>query len=484
MSKIDFQRNAVLYSGNPLESNFINFPTSDFTSLNMSSNRKSARKDPRSQPLYTALSKNENIDNDTAFSDSEAVASRRQLGYYQLASSLPDLKSQHLFSKLATRDGNLTDDDQEPGDSYLDIGQNLNKNVRTGRQRKKLAARSKGGEFQTKRRKRRVYFCCISSEIDLQKLLDYLQGANDLLYDWKFELHNDVLHLYKPGTEEITLNRPNIGHGEGRNSLTAEDLELSSTPQLHNENVLTTVSPFHTKFAGIEDPIPIEHSPKPAVENVISFDEYLKQKLTLNNNATNNDFNRQDSQQTTLEEMKQNINNQNKLLTYASKEVFVFDFGAAVFWGFSRGEEVGLLKTIRMFVTKGMVGVNEFEYGEDDMAFVISPEEKLISIANDVISFPEDTLPKQRMAVSFAIAQSSVLAIFEARIEQKVDEYKYIPEALAAYGKVHLSERQLGMMIGEVFVIRHDVNLHTEILGNCNPLGYFFFSSDLVLPFC
>jgi len=73
--------------------------------------------------------------------------------------------------------------------------------------------------------------------------------------------------------------------------------------------------------------------------------------------------------------------------------------------------------------------------------------------------------PKQRLSVSFAIAQSSVLAIFEARIERKVEEYKYIPEALATYGKVHLSERQLGMMIGDVFVIRHDVNLHTEILG-------------------
>jgi len=57
-----------------------------------------------------------------------------------------------------------------------------------------------------------------------------------------------------------------------------------------------------------------------------------------------------------------------------------------------------------------------------------------------------------------------VLAIFEARIERKVEEYKYIPETLAACGKVHLTERQLGIMIGEVFVVRHDVNLHTEIL--------------------
>jgi uncharacterized Rmd1/YagE family protein len=153
-----------------------------------------------------------------------------------------------------------------------------------------------------------------------------------------------------------------------------------------------------------------------------------------------------------------------RLVAAGSKEVFVFDFGAIVFWGFGRGEESGLLKTIRLFATKGIVGKTEFESGEDDMAFVTSPEEKEISVANDVINLPDETVPKQRLAVSFAIAQSSVLAIFEARIEQKVEEYKYIPETLAAHGKVDLSERQLGMMIGEVFVIRHDVNLHTEIL--------------------
>jgi hypothetical protein len=50
-----------------------------------------------------------------------------------------------------------------------------------------------------------------------------------------------------------------------------------------------------------------------------------------------------------------------------------------------------------------------------------------------------------RLSVSFAIAQSAVLAIFEARIESKTEGYRYIPEALAARGKVKLSAKQLGM---------------------------------------
>lgn len=52
----------------------------------------------------------------------------------------------------------------------------------------------------------------------------------------------------------------------------------------------------------------------------------------------------------------------------------------------------------------------------------------IITISNDVISIPDASSVKQRLAVSFAIAQSTMLAIFEARIEQKIEEYKYIPE--------------------------------------------------------
>jgi hypothetical protein len=100
-------------------------------------------------------------------------------------------------------------------------------------------------------------------------------------------------------------------------------------------------------------------------------------------------------------------------------------------------------------------------------------EDGSISIANDVISVPEGSSVKSRLAVSFAIAQSAVLAVFEARIESKIAEYKYIPETLAKNGKVRLSPKQLGTMIGEVFVIRHDVNLHSEILDKPDFFWYY-----------
>jgi uncharacterized Rmd1/YagE family protein len=76
------------------------------------------------------------------------------------------------------------------------------------------------------------------------------------------------------------------------------------------------------------------------------------------------------------------------LLIFFSPEVFIYEFGSAVFWGFSRGEEAGILRVIRKFISKGSVEPAEFEECEDDMAFVTSPNIESISIGNDVISLP------------------------------------------------------------------------------------------------
>ena len=87
--------------------------------------------------------------------------------------------------------------------------------------------------------------------------------------------------------------------------------------------------------------------------------------------------------------------------------------------------------------------------GEDDMAFVYDYDALDISIANDVITLPSRCEVKERLAVSFAVAQSTILSIFEARVENKIEEYKFIPETLATSGKVELSTKQLGVMIGK-----------------------------------
>jgi len=145
---------------------------------------------------------------------------------------------------------------------------------------------------------------------------------------------------------------------------------------------------------------------------------------------------------------------------------FVFEFGAAVFWGFSSAEEKSVLATITKFAqTHNVYLAKEFAVAEDDMAYVTSRDTDRVLVAGDVITLPEATCSQELLlSVSYAVAQSSVVSVFEHRIELKVAEYKYIPEYLSRGEKINLSPATIGMMIGDIFVIRHDLNLHSDIL--------------------
>jgi len=252
---------------------------------------------------------------------------------------------------------------------------NNSKLPRTGRQRKK-AARSKFSEFQAVV-KRRLYFCCVSSEIDLTEL----------------------------------------------------DFNLSSSYTTRVYGDALCISNFNDKD-----------------ENIIpDFNPHL------------------------FDPTSQSV-------------VFVFEFGTVVFWGFSEVDELRLLTEIRKFVKIDEIKGKEFESGEDDMAFTAADVDATttttISITNDLLKIPHNTHMKELLAVSYAISQSTVLAIFEERIDQKVEEYKFIPETLSVEGKINMPLDRIGMMIGDIFVIRHGLNLHSDILDTPD----FFWDEDKYKP--
>lgn len=308
---------------------------------------------------------------------------------------------------------------------HMETNDNLSlfrgKLTKTGRQRKKLASRTKGGEFQAKRVKRRVYFCCVSSEIDLEGLQESLKT----LYPddaWEGKMYEDVLHMFMPGRNDAT-------------QASVTDVLMSEAGAIAKPSPL--VEEHHVQLSGAFMKSVSEYGPGFAPNDA----EYKAEVA-----------------------VRQPYQSASMLFATGAKEVYIFEFGALVFWGFHTVEIDKFLESSRAFSKQGILQKEEFSEGQDDMAFVTSPETTEISIANDVITLPDDSPAKDRLAVSFAIAQSAVLSIFEARVEERVKEYKYIPEALAIHGKVRLSPKRLGAMTGEVYRIRHDVNLHSEIL--------------------
>ena len=254
---------------------------------------------------------------------------------------------------------------------------------KTGRQRKK-AARVKYTEFQAASVKRRLYFCCVSSEIDLSEL------EVNLSKKYTTRVYGDALCITNFSNED---------------------------PKNSSSRVLDRVDSFETLDPNQFDP------------------------------------------------------------TYQSV-VFIFEFGTVVFWGLFEVEEMILLEEIRKYIQIGELDASEFESGEDDMAFVADDDNTKITINNDLLRIPDPCHMKEILAVSYAISQSTVLAIFEERIDRKVEEYKFIPETLSVKGKVSMPLDRIGMMIGDIFVIRHGLNLHSDILDTPD----FFWDEDKYKP--
>eukprot|EP01041_Mallomonas_annulata_P009964 gene9964-20723_t len=304
--------------------------------------------------------------------------------------------------------------------------------LRTGRHRRKLAARIKGGEFQASHRKRRLYFCCLGHQINIQSLYEELQTTDT----WDLKLLPDVLRLFRPGLPEYSKK------GVPAYTRTLSTYSPQHQHQVEDFNSSTSITPpIYTRHASTGD----------LFENIHDRNLSLKIPIATANNEI-------------PKKIIEIVDILSKQSTMGAQEVYIFEFGAAVFWGFPKGEESALVQFIKSFVIKDEVLSGEFKEGEDDIGFLISPEATVVAIANDVITLPEHVVENQRLAVSYAIAQSTILARFESRVEKYVNEYKYIPETLASGGVVSLTNLEIGKMIGQVFVVRHDINIHTVVL--------------------
>lgn len=73
-------------------------------------------------------------------------------------------------------------------------------------------------------------------------------------------------------------------------------------------------------------------------------------------------------------------------------------------------------------------------------------------------------LPGEKLAVSFAVAKSANLSIYEWCLEQAVQRNSHIPEALAKTGKLHLSRKEINVEIGRLYLLNNAINLETNML--------------------
>ena len=137
------------------------------------------------------------------------------------------------------------------------------------------------------------------------------------------------------------------------------------------------------------------------------------------------------------------------------RDIFCFSYGVVVFWGFEEKEELNFLKEIKPFEHRPLE-TQEREL----MSFSFGASQK---IEEEEIVLPDTDL-FSRLAISHGLAQSVKLAAFENAIQKTIDNTKNIPEQLATRGKIPLSKREIRKKMGDLFIKRSSVNLHSDIL--------------------
>ncbi|PKC10890.1 DUF155-domain-containing protein [Rhizophagus irregularis] len=141
-------------------------------------------------------------------------------------------------------------------------------------------------------------------------------------------------------------------------------------------------------------------------------------------------------------------------------EVFLFEYGVVVIWGMKEDEEKNLLYELVPFEDEKLasddVETEEFRY---NYAASYQPR-----IYNDVITLKNSGNYMIKLTISHAIAQSVKMTLFEGLIEETIEVTKHIPQTMAETGKVQMSRSAITKKIGQLFIMRINVNLVSNIL--------------------
>ena len=88
------------------------------------------------------------------------------------------------------------------------------------------------------------------------------------------------------------------------------------------------------------------------------------------------------------------------------------------------------------------------------------------AFVGDVLRLGAEDAVDEKFTLSYALAQSAKLFVWEARVDETIAAVRFIPERLAATGRHGLTERAISTLIGKIFTESTQVNLHSEILDN------------------
>jgi uncharacterized Rmd1/YagE family protein len=141
-------------------------------------------------------------------------------------------------------------------------------------------------------------------------------------------------------------------------------------------------------------------------------------------------------------------------------DLFIFDYGVIIMWGYTVKEEQAFLDDLARFESEKLsaedIQVEEFNYY---ITKLYQPR-----IYNDFITLRDDSNYMLKLSILHALAQSVKILLFEELVDNTIEDTQDIPQQIAHTGKVQMSRDEIMKLIGELFILRININLHGSVL--------------------
>ncbi|XP_033116364.1 required for meiotic nuclear division protein 1 homolog [Anneissia japonica] len=148
------------------------------------------------------------------------------------------------------------------------------------------------------------------------------------------------------------------------------------------------------------------------------------------------------------------------------REIFLFREGSVVFWNVPEQLIKGVIRTITKHQTHAYE-IALVTWENEQMSYTYDRD--VTRIANgDTIILHENNDPEktvlEKFAFSNALSLSVKLAIWEWCLDQFVASIEWVPDNLKAGKKLKMSKEQVLRKLGELFSLRHRINLTSDLL--------------------
>lgn len=349
------------------------------------------------------------------------------------------------------------DDDGPPKDEHAE------RNLKDDRPRRSVSERLTK-ERREERHLPRVTAYCVAETFRLQKTAAFLRASHQV----KPRIYDDLLyaayHLpLLPGSEEGCRVRssPPLKTSEGENILDRQ-IEATEARDHGDEYIDAPPRDQETGDVRIED--------RGANKDVQPYNDANDTAVADGDGEAPNkpSYRRRDSNPTAAD----------LPAMYKYAEIFILSYGVVVFWNFSERQERNVLADLTFALSRTLMSrpLQDKDVETEEFHFEYSPNTLRPRIFNDMITLRSaDHFVK--MAMSHAIAQSVKLSLFEGRMDDSMAAAAHVPRKLAMTGELSMTRAQVMRMSGQLFKLRVDVNLSSNILDTPD----FFWESEPTL---